>query len=56
MIKETGNKVLPSMCGFCGYKKHCWPNAELHQKVTSRAKVRPMTWYSKLKTADIEDI
>ena len=56
MIKETGNKVLPSMCGFCGYKKHCWPNAELHQKVTSRAKVRPMTWYSKLKTTDIEDI
>tara|TARA_Y100001937_G_C7122552_1_gene333328 strand:- start:1135 stop:2028 length:894 start_codon:yes stop_codon:yes gene_type:complete len=46
---RTGNKVLARQCGMCGFKHHCWPNAVYHDKVTSRAKNRPKTWYSRLK-------
>ena len=46
---RTGNKMLPKPCNMCGFKKHCWKNAELHNKVTSRAKYPPQAWYSKLK-------
>tara|TARA_R100001440_G_scaffold5549_2_gene11763 strand:+ start:2240 stop:3136 length:897 start_codon:yes stop_codon:yes gene_type:complete len=54
--KETGNRILNTICGYCGYKKHCWPNAEMHPKITSRAKAKPVVWYSKLKTTEITDL
>ena len=46
---RTGNKVLARQCGMCGFKHHCWPKAVYHDRVTSRAKNRPKTWYSRLK-------
>jgi len=51
----TGNKIMPMACGFCSYKHHCWPKAELHKKVATRAVNRPMVWYTKLKEKDLEN-
>lgn len=48
-IVKTGNKTLPKQCGMCGYRSHCWPDAILHDKVTSKAKNPPQVWYSDLK-------
>ena len=48
-IVKTGNTVLPQQCSMCGYRSHCWPNAVLHDRVTSRAKSPPQVWYSTLK-------
>ncbi len=50
---RTGNKVLARQCQLCGYRHHCWPDAELHARVTSRAKTPPMEWYSKLKKREL---
>ena len=44
----TGNKLMPRTCSFCSFKEHCWKNAVLHPKVTSRAKFKPSIWYTKL--------
>jgi hypothetical protein len=52
-IVETGNKLLPKECNLCGYRHHCWPNAILHDRVTSRAKNPPQVWYSSLKKKDV---
>jgi len=52
-VLKTGNKVLPRNCGFCGYRSHCWPDAILHDKVTSQAKNPPRVWYTKLKKKEI---
>jgi len=46
---RTGNKLLPKPCNMCGFKKHCWKDATLHNKVTSRAKHPPQAWYSRIK-------
>ena len=46
---RTGNKLLPRPCTMCGYKAHCWKDAVVHDKVTSKAKQPPQVWYSKLK-------
>ena len=54
--KETGNRILNTICGYCGFRKHCWPNAEMHPKITSRAKAKPIIWYSKLKTKELADL
>lgn len=51
--KSTGNKLLNKTCTFCGYRQHCWPKAELHPKVTSRAKVKPFAWYHTLKVKEL---
>tara|TARA_R100000388_G_scaffold72424_1_gene52532 strand:- start:2568 stop:3461 length:894 start_codon:yes stop_codon:yes gene_type:complete len=48
-IVKTGNTVLPQECSMCGYRSYCWPNAILHDRVTSRAKSPPQVWYSTLK-------
>jgi hypothetical protein len=45
---STGNKLMPRTCTFCSFKEHCWKGAVLHPKVTSRAKVKPSVWYTKL--------
>jgi len=52
-IKLTGNRLLGKDCGFCGYKKHCWPKVKLHRKVNLNKKRRPLVWYSKLVTEDL---
>lgn len=46
---RTGNKLLPRPCNMCGYKAHCWKDAVVHDKVTSKAKQPPQVWYSRLK-------
>ena len=53
VIIDTGNKLLPRECNLCGYRYHCWPNAILHNRVTSRAKNPPQVWYSILKKKSI---
>jgi len=50
---KTGNKLLHKSCTFCGYRKHCWPKAQQHEKVTSKAKNKPLTWYHTLKVTEI---
>ena len=53
---ETGNTTLESICGYCDFRKHCWPKAVLHEKVTSKAKSKPMVWYNKLKNTEVKNI
>jgi len=52
-VVRTGNKVLTRQCQLCGFRKHCWPDAQLHARVTSRAKSPPLEWYSKLKIKEM---
>ena len=52
-VIRTGNKVLARQCQLCGFRKHCWPDAQLHARVTSRAKSPPLEWYSKLKIKEV---
>ena len=49
----TGNKLLNKQCTFCGYRAECFPNAIQHPKVTSRAKMKPLTWYHTLKVKEL---
>jgi len=53
---ETGNTILETICGFCQFRKHCWPKAQLHEKVTSRAKSKPLVWYNKLTNTEVKYI
>jgi len=50
---STGNKLLNKSCTFCGYRAHCWPKAVLHEKVTSKAKQKPLAWYHTLKVTEL---
>ena len=50
---RTGNKVLPKICGMCGYRSHCWSKAQLHDKVISKAKSPPKVWYDVLKKKEL---
>ena len=52
----TGNTTLESICGYCEFRKHCWPKAVLHEKVTSKAKSKPFVWYNKLKNTEVKNI
>jgi len=52
-VIRTGNKVLSKECNLCGFRHHCWPNAELHSKVTSAAKNPPKVWYTRLKKTEM---
>lgn len=52
-VIRTGNKVLARQCQLCGFRAHCWPDAQLHARVTSRAKSPPLEWYSKLKIKEV---
>lgn len=49
----TGNKLLNKQCTFCGYRKHCWPKAVQHGKVTSQARIKPLAWYHTLKVKEL---
>ena len=52
-VKKTGNRVLSSICGFCDFKRTCWPDAIMHRKVGSTARFPKSVWYSKLKKREI---
>ena len=52
-VIRTGNKVLPKECSLCGFRGHCWPDAVLHNRVTSQAKSPPKVWYTRLKTQEL---
>ncbi len=46
-IIRTKNRVMPKICSFCEYKKYCWENARLENKITSKAKSPPQVWYTR---------
>tara|TARA_R110000796_G_scaffold104931_3_gene214913 strand:+ start:294 stop:1184 length:891 start_codon:yes stop_codon:yes gene_type:complete len=46
-VKKTGNRTLDRTCGYCGYKKYCWPDAVYKMSAKSSAKTKPRVWYSK---------
>tara|TARA_R100001377_G_C3166661_1_gene101558 strand:- start:8 stop:877 length:870 start_codon:yes stop_codon:yes gene_type:complete len=43
--KLTGNVVLHKTCGFCSYKKKCWPELQIRDSLLSKAKVKPVAYY-----------
>ena len=43
--KETGKKTLCKSCGFCSFKKTCWPTAQYKPQAESKAKFPPHKWY-----------
>jgi len=53
---ETGNTLLEGICGYCDFRKHCWPKATLNEKVTSKAKSKPLVWYNKLKNTEVKNL
>ena len=46
-ILRTKNRLMPKLCSFCEYKKHCWEDAEYATKITSKAKMPPQVWYTR---------
>jgi hypothetical protein len=44
--KKTGNMVLPMVCSFCQFKRHCWPDAEYLPSPVSTAKNKPWKFYT----------
>ena len=46
-ILRTKNRLMPKICSFCEYKKHCWENAQYKTKITSKAKIPPQVWYTR---------
>ena len=46
-ILRTKNRLMPKLCSFCEYKKHCWENAQYKTKITSKAKIPPQVWYTR---------
>jgi len=52
-VKKTGNRVLSSICGFCDFKRTCWPNVIMHRKVGSTARFPKSVWYSSLKKREV---
>lgn len=53
VIHKTGNKLLNKTCTFCGYREVCWPKAVKHEKVTSKARIKPLVWYHTLKVKEL---
>lgn len=50
--KPTGNYVVPMTCTFCSFMKHCWPEAELLPKQSSKAESPKKVWYTYVKEVD----
>ena len=50
---RTGNKTITQDMYMCGYRSHCWANAQLYPKVTSKAKTAPKIWYDVLKKKEL---
>tara|TARA_R100000988_G_C3996948_1_gene166413 strand:+ start:943 stop:1830 length:888 start_codon:yes stop_codon:yes gene_type:complete len=53
VIHKTGNKLLHKSCTFCGYREVCWPKAVKHEKITSKARIKPLVWYHTLKVKEL---
>ena len=51
--ERTGNKLMPKPCNMCGFKSHCWKNATLYDKISSKAKQPPQVWYTRLKKKEL---
>lgn len=43
--KETGNLKLCATCGFCGFKRDCWPELQSLPSRVSKAKSAPIVDY-----------
>lgn len=41
----TGDKVLAKTCGFCGFKKNCWPEAQFRPSKKTKAKNPVRKWF-----------
>ena len=46
-IVRTKNRLMPKLCSFCEYKRHCWKDAQYATKITSKAKMPPQVWYTR---------
>ena len=46
-VLRTKNRMMPKLCTFCEYKKHCWEDARYESKITSKAKSPPQVWYTR---------
>ncbi len=44
---RTKNRIMPKLCTFCEYKKHCWKDAQYQSRITSKAKNPPQVWYTR---------
>jgi hypothetical protein len=44
--KETGNRILGRTCGYCKYKKSCWPAAKFRPRQVGNAKDPAWFWYT----------
>jgi hypothetical protein len=42
----TGNRILHRTCSFCSYKSECWPDVTLLPSLASKAKNRPLAYYT----------
>ena len=51
---ETGNRLMNPACSMCGYKKHCWPNAVLHKRVSGSNYRKSFVWYTKLVKRELD--
>ena len=51
---ETGNRLMNPTCSMCGYKKHCWPNAVLHKRVSGSSYRKSFVWYTKLVKRELD--
>ena len=53
--KESGNRILCRECGFCSFKKACWPDyQELSSRTYQGKLTAPMVHYSKLKEENVD--
>ena len=43
--KATGNTKLNTECGYCGFKKKCWPELQQLENRSSAAKIKPIVDY-----------
>jgi hypothetical protein len=52
--KETGNRVLNSVCGFCDFKWSCWPELKQKPDQNSTAANRKLKYYTYIKEPEDE--
>lgn len=46
--KETGNRVLPFICSYCGYVDECWPGVEYRPSLVSTAQQPKWVHYTEI--------
>lgn len=52
--KETGNRILGRTCGYCQFKKTCWPEAKYLPRQVGRAQNPEWFWYTYVKESEDE--